>query len=100
MLISFLLFTKLFYPSQLKQLRLKNKINDRESYKNSVLLNVVWFSILVIFLLLNVVPAILIANSCSKGNIISIIVSFLFSDIYIFNYAVRKFIFEDNYCSI
>tara|TARA_B100000073_G_C23263084_1_gene383232 strand:+ start:152 stop:454 length:303 start_codon:yes stop_codon:yes gene_type:complete len=100
MLISFLLFTKLFYPVQLKQLRLKNKINNIEDYRSSVILNVVWFSILVVFLLLNVVPAVLIANVCSKGNILNIIVSFLFSDIYIFNYAIRKFIFEDNYCAI
>ena len=100
MLISFLLFTKLFYPVQLKQLRLKNKINNIEDYRSSVILNVVWFSILVVFLLLNVVPAVLIANVCSKGNILNIIVSFLFSDIYIFNYAIRKFIFEDNYCAL
>ena len=100
MLISFLLFTKLFYPVQLKQLRLKNKINNIEDYRSSVILNVVWFSILVVFLLLNVVPAVLIANVCSKGNILNIIVSFLFSDIYMCNYAIRKFIFEDNYCAI
>lgn len=102
MLISFLLFTKLFYPNQLKRVgdSLKRPINNREDYKDSVILNVVWFSILVVFLLLNVVPAILIANVCSKGNLLNMVIAFLFSDIYVFNYAIRKFVYEDNYCSI
>jgi len=98
MLISFLLFTKLFYPEQLKSI--KSKIKNREEYSNSVLMNMVWFSILVVFLLLNVIPAVLIANVCSKGNILHIVLSFLFSDIYVCNYAIRKFIFEDNYCKV
>ena len=100
MLLSFLLFTKLFYPNQLKVVYDNKNIKNREDYKNSVLLNIVWFSVLVIFLLLNIIPAVLIANQCSKGNILNLVVSFLFSDIYIFNYAIRKFIFEDNYCNI
>ena len=93
---------ELFYPNQLKRVgdSLKRPINNREDYKDSVILNVVWFSILVVFLLLNVVPAILIANVCSKGDLLNMVIAFLFSDIYVFNYAIRKFVYEDNYCSI
>ena len=102
MLISFLLFTKLFYPHQLKSVQnsINKNLGNNLVYRDKVLLNVVWFCILVIFLLLNVVPAVLIANVCSKGNILNLIVSFLFSDIYIFNYAIRKYVFEDNYCNV
>ena len=102
MLISFLLFTKLFYPRQLVNVQndINNKLGGKLEYKDKVLLNIVWFCILVIFLLLNVVPAVLIANVCNKGNIFNLILSFLFSDIYIFNYAIRKFVFEDNYCNV
>ena len=98
MLISFLLFTRLFYPDQLK--RIGERLKTPSEYRDSVILNIVWFCVLIVFLLLNVVPAVLIANVCSKGNILNIIISFLFSDIYIFNYAIRKFVFEDNYCKV
>ena len=98
MLISFLLFTRLFYPDQLKSIG--ERLKTRSEYRDSVILNIVWFCVLIVFLLLNVIPAVLIANVCSKGNILNIIISFLFSDVYIFNYAIRKFIFEDNYCKI
>ena len=101
MLISFLLFTKLFYPVQLKQLRLKNKINNIEDYRSSVILNVVWFSILVVFLLLNVVPAVLIAFNWNKNNIGHLIIAFLFSDIYLLQWSIKKFILKsENYCNI
>tara|TARA_Y100000022_G_C12965307_1_gene246596 strand:+ start:172 stop:474 length:303 start_codon:yes stop_codon:yes gene_type:complete len=100
MLITFLIFTKLFYPNQLRLINEKKKINNLVEYKNSVMLNVIWFCLLVVFLLLNIVPAVLIANECSKGNILNLVLSFLFSDIYIFNYAIRKFVFRDNYCTI
>ena len=41
MLLSFLLFTKLFYPNQLKVVYDNKNIKNREDYKNSVLLNIV-----------------------------------------------------------
>ena len=47
-LITWAIFTKIFYPEQLKQFRdrLITKVNNRELYRKSVLLNVIWFSII------------------------------------------------------
>ena len=54
-LVSLLLFTKIFNPNQINIFKnqLKNNSNDREEYKNGVLLNVLWFSLVLIFLMLN-----------------------------------------------
>lgn len=101
-LITWMLFTKIFYPHQINEFKKKliSNSNNKKEYSNLVLLNVLWFCIICVFLLLNVVPAILIANECSNGNILHLILGFLFSDIYIFHYALRKFVYRDNYCSV
>ena len=102
MLISWILFTKLFYPKQINDFSnsLKTKSNNREQYKKSVLKIVLWFCILAVFLLFNVVPAVLICNACDQSNIFKMILAVLFSDVYVFHYSIRKFVYRDNYCNI
>ena len=99
-LITWAIFTKIFYPEQLKQFRdrLLTKVNNRELYRKSVLLNVIWFSIICVIFMLNVIPAILISKECHNNSVCSLILAFLFSDIYVFHYAVQKFIFNIKKC--
>lgn len=102
MLISWMIFTKLFYPKQIKNFKNELSVNpnNREDYSKSVIKNILWFSILCIFIIMNVVPAIVISNECNKGNPWHLVLSFLFSDVYVLHYTVRKFIYKDNYCNI
>ena len=102
MLISWMIFTKLFYPKQLKQFQeeLQSKSNNRKEYSKSVTLNVLWFCILLIFIIFNVVPAVIISYECNKGSIFHLILAFLFSDVYVLHYTIRKFILRENYCNV
>ncbi len=99
-LVSWLIFNKLFYPQQLKQLtnELTKKNMNRKEYRDSVTLNTLWFSILCLFLLFNLAPAILIASNCHNNSPGHLITAFLFSDIYVFHYALQKFIFNVKKC--
>lgn len=104
MIVSWLIFNRIFNPNQIKvfqeERKMKNNINNKIDYKHKTIENILWFCILLIFLMFNVVPAVLIASNCANNNIVHLILAFLFSDIYIFNYAIRKFIFRDGYCNI
>ena len=101
-LITWALFTKIFYPDQLKQFknRLISKSNNRDLYRKSVLLNVLWFCLICVIFMLNMIPAILISKECHNNNICSLVLAFLFSDIYVFHYALRKFVYRDSYCKV
>lgn len=104
MIISWLIFNRIFNPNQIRvfkeERKLKNNINKNIDYKHKTIENILWFCILLIFLLFNIVPAVLIASNCANNNYIHLILSFLFSDVYVFNYAIRKFIFKDGYCNV
>jgi len=101
-LISLMIFSKLFYPKRLDELRssLKTDGDNKGLYRQKVILSVLWFSVILLFLMFSVVPAILIASNCTKNNIGHLILAFLFSDIYVFHYSIRKFVFKDGYCNI
>ena len=103
MIISLLIFNRIFNPNQIKvfieERKFKNN-NNKIDYKHKTIENILWFCILLIFLLFNVVPAVLIASNCANNNYLHLIVAFLFSDVYVFNYAIRKFIFRDGYCNV
>lgn len=101
MLVSLLLFVKIFFPDKVKKFtdNLKKDSKTLDDYKVSVGSSMVWFSLVVLFVLFNVVPAILIANSCN-GGLLHLIFSILFSDIYVFHYTLRKHVFKDGYCSV
>ena len=104
MIISWLIFNRIFNPNQIKvfkeERKLKNNLNDKIDYKHKTIENILWFCILLIFLMFNVVPAVLIASNCANNNYVHLVLAFLFSDIYVFNYAIRKFIFRDGYCNV
>ena len=104
MIVSWLIFSRIFNPNQIKvfieERKLKNNTNDKIDYKHKTVENILWFCILLIFLLFNVVPAVLIASNCANNNYLHLILAFLFSDVYVFNYAIRKFIFRDGYCNV
>jgi hypothetical protein len=104
MIVSWLIFSRIFNPNQIKvfkeERKLKNNTNNKVDYKHKTIENILWFCILLIFLLFNVVPAVLIASNCANNNYLHLIIAFLFSDVYVFNYAIRKFIFRDGYCNV
>tara|TARA_B100001093_G_C26743603_1_gene977816 strand:- start:863 stop:1186 length:324 start_codon:yes stop_codon:yes gene_type:complete len=99
-LVGYITALKIFDPSKFKNFNNELKVSnnaDEHEYKKSVLTTMLSFSVLVIILMLSVIPAMIIAYSCNTGNerIIPLIVAFFFSDIYMCNYAIRKFIFKD-----
>ena len=99
-LVSWLIFNKLFCPEQLKKFsnQLKKENMNRKQYQHSVTLNTLWFCVLCLFLLFNLAPAILIASNCHNNSPIQLVLAFLFSDIYVFHYAIQKFIFNIKKC--
>lgn len=99
-LVSWLIFNKLFCPEQLKKFsnQLKKENMNRKEYQHSVTLNTLWFCVLCLFLLFNIAPAILIASNCHNNSPLQMIVAFLFSDIYVFHYTIQKFIFNIKKC--
>ena len=108
MFVGYLLFLRMFQPREIKAFRnslmLKREDNpDYPQYKESVLRTALNYIFIAVFVLLTVVPAVLIATGCNKGSqaVVSGIFAFLFSDIYLFNYALRKFVLKKRgYCSI
>mgnify|MGYP001313150155 CR=1 FL=1 len=98
MLVSWLIFTRLFKPDQIN--KFKNERQDIKDYKTKTIENIIWYSIILIFLLLNVVPAMLISFECNNRSPLHLILAFLFSDIYVLHYTLRKFVLRDNYCNI
>ena len=76
-----------------------SKINYNEYY-NSVLNSTIGYVCICIFILINVIPALLIALNCNHDyKIAHLIVAIIFSDVYVFVYAVRRFIYNDKkYC--
>lgn len=104
MIISILVISRLFNSKQIKYFKnerlMKNNKNNKIDYKHKTIENILWYCILLLLLIFNVVPAVLVASNCANNNILNLIVAFIFSDIYIFNYAIRKFIFRDGYCNV
>lgn len=108
MFVGYLLFLRMFQPGEIKNFQdsliLKNSERpDYNMYKDSVLRTILNYSLIAVFVLLTVVPAVLIATGCNRGvnAVVSGIFAFLFSDIYLFNYAFRKFVLkEKGYCSM
>ena len=61
------------------------------------------FVLLCVIIFINIVPALLIAYHCSKTTgqkATQMTIALIFSDIYIFYYAIRKYYFKDEkFCS-
>ena len=105
-LVGTLLASKLADTSKLETFKSSMKIKDNnvttDVYNKSVLNSSLSFIILTVLILINVIPALLIAYNCSKSNMskgINMGLAFLFSDIYLFYYTMRKYVYKDkNYC--
>jgi len=108
MFVGYLLFLRMFQPREVRTFRnsllIKNSERpDYAEYKDSVLRTIINYSLVAVFILLTVVPAVLIATGCNKGTqaVVSGVFAFLFSDIYLFNYALRKFVLKEaGYCAV
>ncbi len=106
-LVGALLASKCSNSSKLEQFKSSmvldnNKELTREDYNKSVANSTISFSLLAIIILINVIPALLIANHCSKSpmnKFLNMTIALLFSDIYICYYAIRKYVYKDpKYC--
>ena len=75
-----------------------NKKIEYKDYYNSVMNSSLNFIFLCIVLIINIIPALLIAYHCTKNStnkIFNMIIAILFSDFYIFYYAIRRFVYKD-----
>ena len=84
--------------------------NDSENFKSgddkkaspSLLVNAINIVFFILAVVLAVVPAVLIARQCNPEFKVRYgILAFFFSDIYIFQWAIRKFVMnEPEYCQM
>jgi len=102
-LVSALLATKLTSNSTIENFKdsmildNKNEIS-RNDYNKMVTNSSVNFILICVIILVNIVPALLIAYHCSKTTtekVITMIIALLFSDFYIFYFAIRKYFYQD-----
>ena len=106
-LVGALLASKCSQSSKLEEFKSNmildnNKQLSKEDYNKSVANSSISFCLLAIMILINVIPALLIANHCSKSGLnkfLNMTIALLFSDIFICYYAVRKYVYKDpKYC--
>ena len=70
MIISWLIFNRIFNPNQIKVFKEERRfIMNNQNMENKVdyqhkTENILWYCILLIFLMFNVIPAVLIASNC------------------------------------
>ena len=103
--VGYLFFLKMFSPMQVKQFRnnISLSSSNDDNYRKSVMRAVINWSLIAVFVLLTVIPAVLIANGCNSGynKYIHVIIAFLFSDVYLFYYAYSKFVLKTpGFCQI
>lgn len=80
----------------------ENFKSEGNNSKSNTAFTIIGFIIMLIAILFAVVPAILIARHCNPENKVTYgFLAFLFSDLYIFQWAIRKFVMlEPNYCQM
>lgn len=107
-LVSLILFMKAFYPEEIEKFREKLKVDsskeiDAETYKKSVKSTIKGYSFMLFFILLNIIPAIIIALNCNRSIIMKMLVvpfAVLFSDIYMLWYVLMKYVIKSKgYCT-
>ena len=78
------------------------KSDKKSKDRTNIILVALGWIIMIIGVLLAVIPAILIARQCNPALKVRYgILAFFFSDIYIFQWAVRKFLLhEPEYCQM
>ena len=101
-LVSLVLFMKAFYPEHIEDFREKFKVDSNNEityseYNGKSRKTILGMVFMVLFILLNVLPAFMIANSCNRNIILKIIIipfAILFSDIYVFFHILRVYGFK------
>ncbi len=89
---------------------LLNNKRINENFKNIISLNTSGIianntyimTYLTIILLFTTIPAVLVATNCNPHNpILYGIIAFIFSDVYLLQWSIKKFIFKfNNYCKL
>ena len=105
-LVGGLIASKAFNNPSIERFQDSMKINrknvTKSDYNKLVMDNSLNMVFLCVLIIVNIVPALLIAYHCSKtpfqkGK--NMVLGLLFSDIYIFYYVLRKFYYKDKkYC--
>lgn len=100
-LVSLVLFMKTFYPEKIEEFREQFKVdknnltfNEYNSKSKDTMIGMVFMAI---FIILNVIPALIVATSCSSNilsKIIKIPFAILFSDIYLFFHIIKIYGFK------
>jgi hypothetical protein len=104
MLVAYFTGMKASNSNNLSHFKESLNVNNAKTYQESVLNNVLSFSFIVFLILISVVPALIIALSCNKGVLRTSLVAifaFFFSDLYLCNYTIRKYLLkEPAYCKL
>jgi len=97
-----MIFSVIKFVLNKQQEDFKNNDTEDKPEKPNVIISALGWLFLIISIVLVVVPAILIARQCNPElKIRYSILAFFFADIYIFQWAIRKFIMhEPNYCEM
>ena len=102
MLVSYFTGMKVVNPNKIENFKRSLSVNNAKTYEESVVNNVLTFTFLTILILISVVPSITIAVSCNRGFIRTsfvVLFAFFLSDIYLCNYAIRRYwLKEPGYC--
>ena len=85
-----------------------NKINENFKHtinfnsSNIIHNNIYILTYITIILLFTTIPAVLVATNCNPNNpLLYGILAFIFSDIYLLQWSIKKFIFRfNNYCKL
>jgi hypothetical protein len=102
MLVSYFTGMKITNPNKIENFKRSLNVNNARTYEESVVNNVLTFTFLAFLILISVIPAITIAVSCNRGVLRTSLVTifaFFLSDIYLCNYAIRRYwLKESGYC--
>lgn len=76
-----------------------NNINDNAKMLSSNVFILIYISML---LIVTALPAVMVAIHCNPNNkILFGIIAFLFSDVYLLQWAIKKFVLKtENYCKL
>jgi hypothetical protein len=102
MLVSYFTGMKISNPNKIESFKRSLNVNNARTYEESVVTNILTFTFVVILILISIVPAITIAVNCNRGKLRTALVTvfaFFLSDIYLCNYAIRRYwLKEPGYC--
>ena len=102
-LISGMLFTKEFFSDNIEEFKdqFRVKKNSNEEYRSKGNLTVKAFLMILFIVILNVLPAMIIALHCASKDTgitkyLHPLIALLFSDVYLLVFVIRKFLLNDS----